>query len=192
MKHIIFLLMLMSIQTCKGQNEKKIRVSNKVEDILSGYNINSSNILYKNKIDFDNNGKGDYVLVCKKDGSNTNDLLIIKNDNAGYSVVLENNDAIPCEDCGNGAESFYDYRVDGKSLSFTSSYKSNEDIYMIEYEFTADVKSIYVLNKATVNKSRMGESLDTKAILNNKNFGIIALKDFNYSSFLSKYILNKD
>lgn len=180
--------MLMSIQTCKGQNEEKIRVSS----ILSAYNINSSNILYKNEIDFDNNGKVDYILVCKKDGSNTNDLLIIKNDNNGYSVVLENKDAIPCEDCGNGAESFYDYRVDNKSLSFTSSYKSNEDIYMIEFEFINDAKNIYVLNKATVNKSKIGESIETKAILNNKNFGIIILKNFNYSSFLSKYILNKD
>lgn len=192
MKNLIILLMLINLQTYKGQNEKKIRVSNKIEDVLSVYNINSSNILYKNEIDFNNNGKWDYVLIGKKDDNNTNDLLIIKNDNNGYSVVLENKDAIPCEDCGNGAELFYDYRVDNKSLSFTSSYKSNEDIYMIEFEFINDAKNIYVLNKATVNKSKIGESIESKTILNNKNFGIIVLKNFNYSSFLAKYILNKD
>lgn len=183
MKNLIILLVLINLQTCKGQNEKKMRI----EDILSAHNINSSNILYKNEIDFDNNGKGDYVLIGKMD-NNTNDLLIIKNDNNGYSVVLENKDAIPCENCGNGAESFYDYRVDNKSLSFTSSYKSNEDIYMIEFEFTNNAKNIYVLNKVTVNKSKIGESIESKTNLNNKNFGIIILKNFNYSNFLSKYI----
>lgn len=168
---------------------KKDKFFKSIEDILHTYNLNSENILYKNEADLWNDKKQDYILITKEDDNNTNDLLIIKNEKEGYSVVLENKNAIPCEDCGNGAESFYDYRVDSNSFFFSSSYKSNEDIYKIDFEFAYDKKDIYTLNTVTITKNKMGESTENKTVLNKNNFGLIPIRNFSYSSFLSKYIL---
>ena len=168
---------------------KQEKSSSSINDILLKYKINSSNILSKNEEDFDNNGTKDYLLITQNDDG-TKSLLQLKNEKNNYSLFFKNDNAIPCEDCGNGAESLYDYKIDKNSLFFSSSFKSNEEIYKMDFEFKNDGNGIFLLSNVNVYKTEVGNSQENKSSLNKNNFGEINLKNFNYSKFTSTYILN--
>lgn len=154
-------------------------------EILSKYNLSPSNILYKNKINFYANEEKNNVFILQNEDANKRTFLLIKN----KKTVIKSENIIPCEECGNGAESFYDYKIENGILYFSSSYKSNENIYQMNFEFTKDQNSFFILNKVIINKSSIGESNENKIILNQKEFGQIKIENFNYSDFVSKYVL---
>lgn len=167
---------------------KKDNALSSINDIFLKYNINSSNILNKNEEDFDSNGTKDYMLIIQN-SNGTRSLLQIENENNSYSLLFKNDHVILCEDCGNGAESFYDYNVDKSILVFSSSFKSDEEIYKTDFEFKNEGNGSFSLNSVSVFISEIGKSEENKITLSENNFGTISLKDFNYSKFLSKYIL---
>ena len=128
-------------------------------------------------------------MLIIQNSNGTKSLLQIKNENNSYSLLFKNDNVIPCEDCGNGAESFYDYNADKSILVFSSSFKSDEEIYKTDFEFKNEGNGIFSLNSVSIFKSEIGKSEENKITLNENNFGTISLKDFDYSKFLSKYVL---
>lgn len=159
-----------------------------LEDFLITNKLNPSNILYKNEFDFNADGLLDYILILKKD-DNVKTFILIEKANNNFSLSFASDVAIPCEACGNGAEAFYDYKVEKGNLLFSSSYKSNEDIYKIDFKFKNFADNSFVLDKVTVNSSKVGESTEKEVILDKTTFGVIRLRDFNYSDFIGKYII---
>ena len=159
-----------------------------LEDFLIKNKLNTSNILYKNEFDFNADGLLDYILILKKD-DNLKTIILIERAKNNFSLSFASDVAIPCEECGNGADSFYDYNVDKSNLLFSSSYKSNEDIYKIDFKFKSFKDNSFVLDKVNVNSSKVGESTEKKVVLDQTTFGLIKLKDFNYSNFIGKYII---
>ena len=168
-----------------GKNE----TYSSINDILGKLQLSTSNIIYKNELDFNKDNSTDYVLILQDDKDSSRNILFLKKNEEGYSLVIKNNKAIPCEECGNGAESFYDYNLTPALLSFSSSYKSNDDIYRVVFEFKTDKKYIYVLDKVSVHKSLMGDSNEINTYLDTNKFGVIPIGSFNYSEFLEKFIL---
>lgn len=157
-----------------------------LEDFLSNRKYNTSNILFENKYDF-NNGSQECIVILNKD-DNIKTLIVIKKARNTYALLFANDNAIPCEQCGNGAQSFYDYEVKKDSLLFSSSYKSNEDIFKIDFKFKNNNNSFF-LDEVFISNSKIGASTESKVTLDKTTFGVLTLKDFNYSDFISKYVL---
>jgi hypothetical protein len=158
---------------------------NSIESILQEHNLNPTNILYKNEFNIHKDDSKDYVLIIQNNDKKS--ILLIKQKNGKYSLNLKNDEALPCEECGNGAESFYDYKIENGLLSFSSSFKSNETIYQMNFQFKND--SSFILNHVEIHKSKIGESSEEKIVLDKNKFGLIKIEDFNYSNFLSKYVI---
>lgn len=159
-----------------------------IDKILKEHNF--TNIISKKDLDFNNDGNADYIIVSEGLNKHLRTISFIKHVDDQYKLILQNKNAIPCEECGNGAESFYHYQVTPVSLAFSSSYKSNNDIYNIDFEFKNGKDNFYSLNKAFVRKSLLGDSSETTITLDKSKFGNISIGNFNYSDFLSKFILN--
>ncbi|SFI50031.1 hypothetical protein [Halpernia frigidisoli] len=159
-----------------------------LESVLINNKFNPSNILFKNEFDFNTDGLKDYILILNKE-DNLKTIILIERTKNNYSLSFANDNAIPCEECGNGAESFYDYKVEKDNIFFSSSYKSNENIYKIDFKFKNNKDNAFILDKVIIYKSEIGESSENKIVLDKSTFGLKTLKDFNYSNFISKYIL---
>lgn len=169
-----------------SMNEKK--QSNTIEQILSKNKFNSLDILFKNEYDFNDDGFKDYIIILQNPDKNKRTIMLIENKNNKYFLVFANNSAIPCEDCGNGAESFYNYKIENIFLKFDSSYKSNDDIYKLHFEFKNE-KNSYLLNKVIVVHSIIGENIENETVLDRNKFNEINLQTFNFIDFVSNYIL---
>lgn len=158
-----------------------------LDDFLNNRKYNSSNILFENKFD-SNSGSQDYILILNKD-DNIRTLIVIKKAGNSYSLSFANDNAIPCEQCGNGAQSFYDYEVKKDSLLFSSSYKSNEDIFKIDFKFKNNNGNSFFLDEVILSRSIIGASTENRVTLDKTTFGLLALQNFNYTDFISEYIL---
>lgn len=169
---------------------KKNESTQNIDDVLTSNHYTTLDIIEKNEIDINNDKKPDLALILQDKKENSKDFLLLKNIENKYAVLIKNKNAIPCEDCGNGAESFYDYKIDNASLSFSSSFKSNEDIYRMVFSFK-NVNSNLLLDKVKIYKSKVGETSENESSLNKNSFGNISINDFNYSNFMSKFVLNK-
>lgn len=178
---IIFLLL--SITIIYGQNCNKIKSIAEIFNCKEYYNYS---IEKKIIVNINNDNFKDVVLILKNKFKKYKEtdryLIFLIKQNESYKISLSSKNILPCLECGNKADSFSDFSVNNKKISFYSSYLNSNDGKKRGYFFISK-KGKFYLKKITVEKIVIGNNKSEIKTYSEKNFGKVMLKDFNFNDY---------
>jgi len=149
--------------------------------------------LFKEQGDADGDGDSDWAIVLKKEGEEilsnaaADDpeprllLVLARADDGVLDVVVRNNTAIPCIDCGGEADPFESLKIEtGRILFSTIESGLLVTERLLAFDFSSDSNS-WMLQEDSISSYRKGKEAKRQTLTETpEDFGEVNLRNFSY------------